>query len=88
MADNKKIRTAATVILFVSVLLMPWYITVILAAVSAVIFPGYIELIFIAVFSDILYGRHFGGNHFDFLFTAYSVAIVVFSSVFRRLFAI
>ncbi|OGJ01438.1 hypothetical protein A3G98_00800 [Candidatus Nomurabacteria bacterium RIFCSPLOWO2_12_FULL_37_8] len=70
-------RILAFLVLLLSILFMPFWVSVILAFMGMVYFPLFLEAVFLFLLSDLLYGAReakLGGM----IFVSYIITVVVF----------
>jgi len=70
-------RILFSIILLLSVLFFPFYLSVILALLGMAYFPFFIEAIFLLLLSDLLYGAR-EARFFDITFISFSLSVIFF----------
>lgn len=79
------LRLVADILLFMSVLYLPWWVGASLALVFFFIFSNYTEMLFAALLTDLLYAvpvERFGG--FSLVLSLSALAIFVFGKILKR----
>lgn len=79
------LRACADILLFGSVLFLPWWVGAALALVSFFFFPNYVEMLLAALLTDLLYAapaERFWG--FQFVLSLSAVAVFVFCTILKR----
>lgn len=74
------LRIFATIVLLLSILFMPFWITAILAILSMVYFSYFLEIVFLLFLSDILFGIHMGGFA-GVTFMSFLISVLVFFTI-------
>ncbi len=78
-------RVVVDVLLFGSVLFLPWWIGTSLALIFFFFFPYFVEMLFVSLLTDLLYAtptERFAG--FRFVLSLSSVSIFVFCTILKR----
>lgn len=81
MKNKKVIRTVLDILLFGSVFIFPWYITVLISLILLALFKPF-EIIAAGLLMDALYGVSFYGT--DFLFTIIFLALYLASHFMKK----
>ena len=78
-------RSIADLLLFASVLFLPWWITLIMGAGLFFYFPAYFaELLAVALFMDVLYGTGTTKFSFSLVSTLSAVLLILILSPVKR----
>ena len=79
------LRACADMLLFGSVLFLPWWVGAALALVFFFFFPSYIEMLLAALLADLLYAaptEQFWG--FQLVLSLSTIAVFVFCNILKR----
>jgi len=71
------LRILASIVLLLSVLFLPFWVSVILALASMAYFSFFLEAVFLFLLSDLLYGVK-EPKLFNMIFVSFSIALVCF----------
>ena len=74
------VRIIFSLILLLSILFLPFWVSVLLAIVGMVFFPYYFEAILILFISDLLYGVP-EARYFDLTFVSLILSVILFLAI-------
>lgn len=80
------LRLCATLVFFLSSILLPWYVPVFLGGLLIALWGGYVEVIIGGIIMDTLFGTSIPLLYgFAYLYTALFVALSLMAMVLRRM---
>jgi hypothetical protein len=77
-------RIAFHIALIVSLLYLPWWAGAIILICACFLLEKFYEAVIYGILADAIYGTRFGFYGFEYMATAFSVALILFASFTRN----
>ena len=79
-------RIAFHIALILSLLYLPWWVGAIILVCACFLLERFYEAVLYGILTDALYGTGFGSHGFEYMATAFSVALILSASFMRSRF--